>query len=217
MWLLWLAWNWGRRSWRAGLLACIVWGAPVALWLAGIGAYNHVRFGSVLESGYGDEASEFTEPFLTGLTGLLVSPGKGVLWYSPPLLLALAGSWLFARRRPDLALVITGMLAATLALYTRYYIWDGGGVWGSRFLLPLLPLLLLPAAEVIERLWHVRPGRRLPVRGVHPGRRRGPAGLKVPHDRHAASRRRHREVGRRRLAPGAAARRRQQPDRAGRR
>jgi 4-amino-4-deoxy-L-arabinose transferase-like glycosyltransferase len=161
LWLLWLGWEWGRQRWRDGLLACVAWGVPVALWLAGIGAYNWVRFGSVLETGYGDEAGEFTEPFLTGLTGLLVSPGKGLLWYSAPLLLAIAGSWRFARRRPDLALVITGMFAATLALYSRYYVWDGGGVWGTRFLLPLVPLLLLPAGEVIERLWQPLSHRRL--------------------------------------------------------
>jgi len=82
VWLLWLAWKWGRCSWRDGFLACFAWGAPVALWLAGISVYNSVRFGSVWQSGYGDEASEFSEPFLTGLTGLLVSPGKGVLWYT---------------------------------------------------------------------------------------------------------------------------------------
>ena len=161
LWLLWLAWRWGRQRWRDGLLACVAWGTPIALWLAGIGAYNWVRFGDVLETGYGDEASEFTEPFLTGLSGLLISPGKGLLWYSPPLLLAIAGYWRFARRRPDLTLVIAGMFAATLALYSRYYIWDGGGVWGTRFLLPLIPLLLLPAGEVIERLWQTGTNRRI--------------------------------------------------------
>jgi hypothetical protein len=166
LWLLWLAWGWGRQRWRDGLLAIVAWGAPVALWLAGGGAYNWVRFGSVVETGYGDEASEFTEPILTGLTGLLVSPGKGLLWYSPPLLLALVGSRRFARRRPDLALVIAGMFAATLALYSRYYIWDGGGVWGTRFLLPLVPLLLLPAGEVIERVWQPLPYRRLATGAV---------------------------------------------------
>jgi hypothetical protein len=166
LWLLWLAWGWGRQRWRDGLLACVAWGAPIGLWLAGIGVYNWVRFGSVFKTGYGDEASEFTEPFLTGLTGLLVSPGKGLLWYSPPLLLALAGSWRFARRRPDLALAIAGMFGTTLALYSRYYIWDGGGVWGTRFLLPLIPLLLLPAGEVIERLWQPDRHRRLATGAV---------------------------------------------------
>ncbi|MEX2315429.1 MAG: hypothetical protein WD628_06885, partial [Thermomicrobiales bacterium] len=188
LWLLWLAWGRGRRAWRDGLLACVAWGAPVALWLAGIGAYNRVRFSSVLETGYGDEASEFSEPFLTGLTGLLVSPGKGVFWYSPPLLLALAGSWLFARRRPELALVIAGMFAATLALYSRYYIWDGGGVWGSRFLLPLLPFLLLPAGEVIERLWQVHPGRRIVASAVMAAAALGlwvsAVSIVVPYDRY---------------------------------
>lgn len=156
LWLLWLLWReWRRGDTRPGtaLLACVAWGAPIAFWLAVIAGYNWARFGSALESGYGDEAWMYTTPFWTGLSGLLVSPGRGVVWYDPPLLLSLAGAHWFARRRPDLALAILGMLAGTLALYSPYYVWHGGGVWGARFLVPLLPLLLLPAGEVVERAW----------------------------------------------------------------
>lgn len=160
LWLLWLAWGWSRQSWRTAVLACLAWGTPITLWLIGIATYNQIRFGSIFESGYGNEARDFTEPFLTGLTGLLLSPGKGVLWYSPALFLALAGGWRFYRRQRPLALVIVGMFVPLIALYSRYYSWEGGGVWGSRFLLPLLPLLLLPAGEIIERLWQPSAQRR---------------------------------------------------------
>ena len=158
LWLLWMAWGWSRHRWRDGLLACIAWGVPVAIWLAGIAWYNWVRFGNVTETGYGEEWRQMTTPFATGLAGLLVSPGKGLLWYNPPLLLALGGVVWFARRRGDLTLVIVGMLAGALLLYSRYYVWYGGGVWGTRFLVPLIPLLLLPAGSVVERIWT---GRRL--------------------------------------------------------
>lgn len=156
LWLLHILW----REWRRGdigvgstLAAGGVWAAPIALWLAVIAGYNWARFGSALESGYGDEAWTFTTSVWTGLPGLLVSPGRGVILYDPPLLLVLAGSLWFARRRPELALMILGMLAGTLTLYSRYYAWHGGGVWGVRFLVPLLPPLLLPAAEIVERAW----------------------------------------------------------------
>jgi len=163
LWLLWLVWRRERGAFRGSARALLAWGAPVAGWLVVVGAYNWTRFGSVLDSGYGDEASAYTTPLLTGLAGLLLSPGKGVFWYDPPLLLALAGAVWFGRRHPGSALVVLGMLAGTLLLYGRYYVWWGGGVWGPRFLVPLLPLLLLPAAEVVERAWD---GRRWAVAAV---------------------------------------------------
>jgi hypothetical protein len=41
--------------------------------------------------------------------------------------------------------------------YASYYAWHGGGTWGPRFLVPVIPLLLLPAGEIIERAWTNRP------------------------------------------------------------
>jgi hypothetical protein len=60
--------------------------------------YNLARFGLPLASGYGDEASAFTTPLLTGLTGLLLSPGKSLFLYAPVAALALAGAPLLWRR-----------------------------------------------------------------------------------------------------------------------
>jgi 4-amino-4-deoxy-L-arabinose transferase-like glycosyltransferase len=163
LWLLWLAWRRSRVSSRAGVVGALTWGAPVAVWLAGIAWYNWLRFGSVTSTGYRGEATAYTTPFYEGLYGLVLSPGRGLVWYDPPLFLAVAGSAWFARRRPALALTILGMLAGTLLLYSRYYAWYGGGVWGTRFLVPLLPLLILPAAEIVERAWE---GRRWAVVAV---------------------------------------------------
>jgi hypothetical protein len=154
LWLLWLAWDrWRQTRWIA-LLACLAWGVPVSGWLAIVVAYNWARFGSATATGYGDEARAFTTPLLTGLSGLLLSPGRGLLWYVPPILLAILGSIWFGQRQPVLLLVVAGISAPVLVLHATYYAWHGGGVWGPRFLVPLLPLLLLPAASVVERAWH---------------------------------------------------------------
>ena len=43
------------------------------------------------------------------------------------------------------------MLAVTtgpLLLASAYYQWHGGGCWGPRLLVPILPVALLPAGEV---------------------------------------------------------------------
>lgn len=163
LWLLWLAvGEFRRRGMTRAILTCIAWGLPILIWASAVGWYNAARFGKVTSTGYREEASSYTTPLYEGVYGLLLSPGKGVLWYNLPLLLALAGCLMFYRRFPALALTILGMLLGTLLLYGRYYIWWGGGVWGTRFLVPLLPLLLLPAGYTVER---ASPARRL-VKGV---------------------------------------------------
>jgi len=138
----------GRGSRRLALRLLALWGCGVAAGGVAIAAYNVVRFGDPLETGYGRDAVRFTTPLLDGLGGLLVSPGRGVLWYAPPLLLAIPGWWLVARRRPAAAALLATVCLAVLGVSATFYMWWGGGSWGPRFLIPILPLALVPAAEL---------------------------------------------------------------------
>jgi 4-amino-4-deoxy-L-arabinose transferase-like glycosyltransferase len=155
LWFLWLVWTqW--RSPRAALKAVVAWGLPIAAWLAVVAGYNWYRFRDVFATGYREEATAFGTPVWEGAYGLLLSPGKGVFWYNPPLVLGIAGMVILWRRERAVTLVLAGMALAVVAFYARYYQWYGGGVWGPRFLTPLLPLLLLPAGELVERAWRSR-------------------------------------------------------------
>lgn len=140
----------GPRS-RARLARLAAWVLPLAAWAAVVALYDFARFGHPLETGYGAEAGEFGNPLGRGLAGLLVSPGRGLLWYAPPALLALAGWRAFHRRDPALARTAAAMAGALLLLVAKFYQWHGGGVWGPRLLVPVLPLLILPAAAALER------------------------------------------------------------------
>ncbi|MBI5878065.1 MAG: phospholipid carrier-dependent glycosyltransferase [Chloroflexi bacterium] len=134
-----------NRPYVDGLLA--LWPAvvPVALTLIGIGLYNAVRYGSPLNSGY-PAYETFDHPLLDGLWGLLVSSQKGVVWYNPLLFASLWSFTLFARRFRAEALVIVATTIMHLGLYAVYFLWDGGLTWGPRYLVPLLPLWMLPVA-----------------------------------------------------------------------
>jgi hypothetical protein len=61
--------------------------------LAGHVAYDVARFGTPFETGYGRQATPaaYGTPLWVGLYGLLLSSGKGVVWFAPGLLLAPAG------------------------------------------------------------------------------------------------------------------------------
>lgn len=130
----------GPLSWLAGLLP----GLALVVW------YNLARFGTPLASGYASEAGLFTTPLLVGLYGLLLSPGKSVLLYAPPLLLALPGAVALWRRGAQATVLLAlGLFLSHLLLYARWGEWPGGGVWGPRFLLPVVaPLLVLAAGFV---------------------------------------------------------------------
>lgn len=118
-----------------------------------IAYYNFHRFGSILETGYGHEAAQFSTPLLTGLYGLLFSPGRGIVWYSPLFILGVLGFPLFWKRMRPEAIFVSGVFLTFLVFYAYWYMWEGGWCWGPRFLVPTIPLLLLPAALWVVDIW----------------------------------------------------------------
>jgi hypothetical protein len=158
VWLAWALWRdaqacGAQRTRRRAVAVRLVllWLGFAGLFAAGVAVYNVARFGSPFETGYGGEATRFTTPPWVGLAGLLFSPGKGLFWYAPPLLLALAGWRALARRRRDVGAVALAVILGPLWVAATFYQWHGGGSWGPRLLLPVLPILLLGAGVPVER------------------------------------------------------------------
>ena len=99
--------------------------------------YNILRFGQPFNFG-------LSWPFrlrflLPGLAGLLASPGWGLLWYCPALVLAIFGFRKAIKDRMIEALAIVAMFAAFVSLHALAWYWWGGWSWGPRFLLPAIP------------------------------------------------------------------------------
>ncbi|WP_448594858.1 ArnT family glycosyltransferase [Thermoflexus hugenholtzii] len=90
---------------------------------------------------------------------LTISPGKGLLFYSPALALAGIGAWGFLRTHRDLALGIFGFAALHTLGYSRQIIWWGGLNWGPRYMIPLLPVMMLAAAPGIAVILRWPPRR----------------------------------------------------------
>jgi hypothetical protein len=130
----------------------LVFTLALAALLGLVAWYNDQRFGSPFEVGYGAQATLWTTPFWEGVKGLLASPGRGLLIYCPLVWLALAGARRFGKRRPlELAFSLV-CLIVTVSLYARWHMWEGGWCWGPRFLVPVLPLIVLPVIAVFDRL-----------------------------------------------------------------
>ena len=155
----WAFWRHGRPTPRRAVLAALAFGLPLAAFLAGLGWFNYVRFGSPLSTGYAAYAMQFTLPLWEGLYGLLVSPGKGFLLYSPILLLWPLALPAFLRRHTPEALLNLAVIGAFLITYGLFHWWYGGTCWGPRYIVPLAPFFLVGTVPALRWLWRRWPGR----------------------------------------------------------
>jgi len=118
--------------------------------------YNLARTGSPLGTGYGRQATAaaFSTPLFVGLYGLLLSSGKGIVWYAPLTVLVAAAVPAAARRLGAAAWGIVAALVMMLLVYASFEHWAGDGAWGPRYLVPLVPLaLVLVAAAHAQEPW----------------------------------------------------------------
>lgn len=123
-------------------------GVPILAAIILTGIYNWLRFGSILSTGYLEVA--WDGPLIFGLYGLLLSTGKGILFYAPILFLLPIGLTLFTRQFRAEAWMIIGVGLLILGIYAPYNYWTGGWNWGPRFLLPVVPLGVLVLGPIIE-------------------------------------------------------------------
>jgi 4-amino-4-deoxy-L-arabinose transferase-like glycosyltransferase len=166
--LLLVLWAW-RELPRPWVLHRVAWGAlPLGLLFA---AYNwvifhtpfpagyryHVEYHAVYEQGF----MGFTGPTWAALYGITVSPYRGLFFLSPVLLLSLPGLLLLWRdpRLRSTAVLVALLLAGFLLYVASYLFWSGGDTVGPRFLVPLVPFLMLPLARAWSEWSAHRVGR----------------------------------------------------------
>src|SRR5262249_12562773 len=92
----------------------------------GYGSLYHFSF-NVLEASYGH----------------LLSVGRSLFIYSPPVALALLGWPEVLRRHRAEGLLVLGACGGLFLLYVSWSGWHGAWCFGNRFLLPSVPLLLV--------------------------------------------------------------------------
>lgn len=142
-----------QPGWRGGLTRLAAFAAfPVALATALV-AWNRSRFGHALETGYqalGAGASAFDWGSGEGILGLLLSSGKSVFLYSPPLVLGIAGLRRFSIRAPRESLLVLWLVASHVIIYGSFARWHGDACWGPRYLVPITAPLLLPAISLLD-------------------------------------------------------------------
>ncbi|MEM7307757.1 MAG: hypothetical protein AAF682_13845 [Planctomycetota bacterium] len=152
-----------RRALRGSPLApLLALGIPFAFCLLVFVVTNYLRFGDPLETGYGAAftgGSFFSSPPLEGLAGVMLSPGKGLLWMAPGVLVLPFGmlrAW--QRGTRTLLLLVFGISACILTPVCFMQGWHAAWTYGPRYLLPLLPFVWMLVALGLDYVqeWPMR-------------------------------------------------------------
>jgi hypothetical protein len=148
------------------LVLYVLAGLPIAIWL---GYHNWHYLGSPLT--FGDMIASrqlaqlkagtsdvWSGSWFEGFYGLLASPSRGLLVFSPVLGFALWGA-IQAWRDPRFGVLRPLSLGTTLvlALSAKWYDWAGGWSFGYRLLIDTLPLLALTSVAVADTVRRHRP------------------------------------------------------------
>jgi hypothetical protein len=121
--------------------------------------YNAVYFANPLRTQF-PLLGLWTTPLSEGLSGILLSPSRGLFVYSPILLLSMLGIGCAWQRNgnPLLRYASVGVLL-TILLYGKWMMWWGGSSYGPRLLAdvtPVLALALYPLKDILRRNWVCR-------------------------------------------------------------
>jgi len=128
--------------------------SPPYLAFVGIQAWhNFIRYGAVWQFGYdsGWGALGFSTPLYVGLWGLFLSPGKSFFLYSPLALLGCISVKRFFRRNKAETLLFLSIAVVYTLPHARWCLWAGDWAWGPRFLLVIIPYLILPCGVFFEK------------------------------------------------------------------
>ena len=126
---------------RVRVAAAVV--VPVLLGVVAIGWYNWYRTGSITNFDNAYTSELLATPI--NAIGLLASPGKGLLLYSPLVVLGLIGLRRMWNQDRPLAQTVAVAVALNVLVIAASAQW-GDETWGPRYLLPSAWLLLLPLA-----------------------------------------------------------------------
>jgi hypothetical protein len=122
-----------------------------------ISIVNYLRFGSFTEFGYFWYGSLYVHSGWEGLLGLWISPGFGIIFYFPiVVLLPIAlkymykeNIWLFFLI--VYIIVVNWLFVGTLS-YDEPISWSGAFAWGPRYLIPVLPFIAIALGTLFVHL-----------------------------------------------------------------
>ena len=141
-----------RRKSSRDLWLFIAGGAPLALLFL---LTNYLRFGDPTVTGYPAVGDWFTANPLPGLGKILFGAGRGVMWFSPLLWLALPYAVLL-RHQVRLRWLALVLFVTPVLIFMQATGWQGGQAWAIRYVTPgVVALLVIVLPQTTP--WHKWP------------------------------------------------------------
>ena len=123
---------------------------------------NYFKYGSLSQSPYLLSAEKgmqtflpysgnpgFSYPIFFGILSVILSFGKGIIFYIPNLLVLCNSSLLKKMRLQNIyGVALASTITAVILVYAKWWAWYGGDFWGPRFFL----ILTIPAAIALATL-----------------------------------------------------------------
>lgn len=160
--VLYVLWNY-RQQLPFFIISGVISGAPFFL-------YNMVLFHNPL-GGYSQVAPRMVVGISTvaNYIGMLIAPNKGLLIFSPVLVLSLFGFWsIINMREKSLYRVLKWSviaIALNILVYALFDDWIGGFVYGPRYLTGILPFLTMGVCLFLDKFLKY-PGNNLKKLGI---------------------------------------------------
>lgn len=143
--------NFYRDKFRFFLASACISGSPFLI-------YNLFFFGNPL-GGYMPVASRlgFSVTTVINFIGLIVAPNKGLLVFSPILILSLIGFFVIRDKRENRLYAVLRwfipVILINLVIYALFDDWIGGSVYGPRYLTGILPVLAVGVCLALQYLF----------------------------------------------------------------
>jgi hypothetical protein len=139
----------------------VAYAAGAMVGIVGLVIQNRWLWGNWLQGGYVNNPEGFHGDPASGLFGLLLGWWRGMLVYTPVLVLGFVGLYLVLRKPRGFVeerMVVLGVASvAMIGLYSFWTEWWGGtSQYGYRFLLEIVPFLVVLGAFAVERIPRLR-------------------------------------------------------------
>lgn len=154
-------------STRQALVQAVAYGLPLAFFLFVFFYYNYARFGNIMDTGYELEYQILGEELryparlldigetLKGLFGMWIVPNRSMFFINPVLIFFFFRAKKFWKTYRFESLVMGFIFVVYVYLYANRGPagFAGSAAWGMRYMLPVVPFLVLPIGIFLEDIF----------------------------------------------------------------